>query len=406
MATSQAKSSHPPLDHSRRQIRLLSLYEDTDSKIACNLTVFDLLSCPPYIALSYVWGSADAQAEITLNGHVFLIRHNLHSALKSISSYMRTIAEEQDITNNSLKDMRSEFDADELKRFEQSPRRWKYFWIDAICINQEEVAERNHQVRMMSDIYKSAVFVLVWLGQSCETALQLLATAEPAKLRSVYRPHTASFQASKFSELLIPLLKSDYWTRMWIVQEFMLARDLVFASGSSFLHWDCVHHLFPDVYAYRSPEEYGFAVTLVNERRQHIFREKQGLRPDLHELVRRFGLMNCSDLRDRVFALSGLLGESSGQASNVFIVDYSLSPAQLSVKILRLASKSIKRSQSLEELHGWLNAALEVERDGLDVAANRERELILREAVNEDLPYTKIDGLISRPRKNAQCPIF
>ncbi|RSL78146.1 hypothetical protein CEP51_008461 [Fusarium floridanum] len=374
MTASQVNSPHPALDHSSRQIRLLSVCEDVEGKIACNLSVFDLSSCPQFIALSYVWGSPHIQQEVTLNGHAFPIRHNLYLALKSISNYIKTAVGEQVITKNSLNATSSEFGHD----FEQSPKSWKYFWIDAICINQTEVSERNHQVRMMSDIYKSAVFVLVWFGPSCEKALHLVATADPAKLRAVYKPYTDRFQKSEFSEPLIPLLESDYWSRMWIVQEFVLAQDLVFASGSVLVPWDRAKHLFPDLCAHLGSDEIGSAVTLVNERRQHEFLQKQGIRPDLHELLRRFRLMNCSDPRDRVFALSGLLGESPDAAGNILIVDYSLTPAQLSLRILRLALKSLKRG-ALEELRRLLNAALEVDRDNFDTAAKKEFSLILTE---------------------------
>ena len=81
----------------------------------------------------------------------------------------------------------SEIDADEQNRFRQSLGCWKYFWIDAICIQQSDVSERNHQVRMMGLIYKRAAFVLAWLGMDCEKALQQLATADLAQLRSVYK---------------------------------------------------------------------------------------------------------------------------------------------------------------------------------------------------------------------------
>ncbi|KAI8712024.1 HET domain-containing protein [Fusarium sp. LHS14.1] len=375
MTASQENSSHPPLDHSKRQIRLLSISEDADGKIACDLSVFDLSSCPPFIALSYVWGSPSVQHEITLNGYAFFIRHNLYSALKSISNHLKTATGEQAITNNSPEAPSSEFNADGLKRFHQSPGCWKYFWIDAICINQNEVSERNHQVRMMSHIYKGAVFVLVWFGPSCEKALYLLATADLVKLRTVHRPYTGHFQKSDFSEPLIPLLESEYWSRMWIVQEFVLAQDLVFASGSVLVHWDRANHLFPEVYALGDPGDIGSAVTLVNERRQHRFRQKQGMHPDLHELFRSFRLMKCSDPRDRVFALFGLLGKSSNLADNVLVVDYSLTPAQLCIRIVRLASRSLKR-KILEELHGLLDAALEVNQDNLDTATNKELSLI------------------------------
>jgi hypothetical protein len=46
--------------------------------------------------------------------------------------------------------------------------RERVIWIDAVCINQESIPERNQQVSMMGDIYKSARQVVIWLGEDWE----------------------------------------------------------------------------------------------------------------------------------------------------------------------------------------------------------------------------------------------
>jgi hypothetical protein len=40
------------------------------------------------------------------------------------------------------------------------------YWIDALCINQSNIPERNHQVAQMGDIFGSAQCVHVWLGET------------------------------------------------------------------------------------------------------------------------------------------------------------------------------------------------------------------------------------------------
>ena len=155
MTTSQPTQIHPALHHSSQQIRLLSLCEDVSGKLACNISVFDLSDFPQYIALSYVWGSAVVQHEISLNGQPFLIHHNLYLALKSISRHVKAGDVQPESADGSLQRTVSTIDA------ESPPRHWKYFWIDAVCINQTDILERNHQVRLMSNIYESAAFVLV-----------------------------------------------------------------------------------------------------------------------------------------------------------------------------------------------------------------------------------------------------
>lgn len=44
-------------------------------------------------------------------------------------------------------------------------------WIDAICIDQDDIAHKGHQVSMMGEIYSHASRVIVWLGpQSHESS--------------------------------------------------------------------------------------------------------------------------------------------------------------------------------------------------------------------------------------------
>jgi len=171
---------------------------------------------------------------------------------------------------------------------------------------------------------------------------------------------------------------------MWIVQEVVLAHSLLFASGTALAGWDRVSLLFPHIYAYHCSGPYARAIRLINERRQHIFRVKQGLRPDLHELVQRFGLLDCSDRRDRVFALFGLLKDDYEGGRDILLVDYSLTPAQLSVRILRVAGRSIKHRTRLESIHGWLKSALEVGEHDVDGGAAEELEFVLKQAVHDE----------------------
>ncbi|KAI8225327.1 Heterokaryon incompatibility protein 6, OR allele [Colletotrichum sp. SAR 10_96] len=85
----------------------------------------------PYEALSYAWGSTDQSETITANGQILHVTKNLYSALEHLRQKENRI-----------------------------------LWIDAICIDQTNLQERGHQVGQMSDIYRQADQVLVWLGPS------------------------------------------------------------------------------------------------------------------------------------------------------------------------------------------------------------------------------------------------
>ncbi|KAN0116731.1 Heterokaryon incompatibility [Hyaloscypha variabilis] len=83
---------------------------------------------PHYEALSYVWGTEKAPDPILLDGQPFYITENLKDALIMVR---------------------------------QGSQKERVLWIDAICINQNDLSERSAQVRQMRQIYSSAERVLV-----------------------------------------------------------------------------------------------------------------------------------------------------------------------------------------------------------------------------------------------------
>jgi Heterokaryon incompatibility protein (HET) len=124
---------YPPLS-SASSIRIIHLEPsgDVDSKLKCRLTETSLECNPDYQALSYVWGDAKNPSSILCNGTAFEITRNLTAALRRLRQSHRVIS----------------------------------LWVDSICINQGDIAERSEQVRMMDNIYRKASKVLIWLG--CE----------------------------------------------------------------------------------------------------------------------------------------------------------------------------------------------------------------------------------------------
>jgi hypothetical protein len=118
-------SIYSPLADSN-EIRLIDLQPrrpgELINDIKCTTRHVKLSEKPQYKALSYTWGSKNYR-NIKINGTVFAVRQNLFGALHAL-------------------------------RLEQDTRT---LWIDAICINQDDIPERNHQVAQMGMIYKNAV---------------------------------------------------------------------------------------------------------------------------------------------------------------------------------------------------------------------------------------------------------
>ncbi|KAL8942688.1 MAG: hypothetical protein Q9211_001286 [Gyalolechia sp. 1 TL-2023] len=140
LETESADGSHAyeGLELAFSEFRILSLSPSANREddIRCILrkTNFktNLEVGPRYEALSYAWGNASEKRLIYVNDQPFSVTINLDIALR----YLRK--------TNVARDL----------------------WIDAICINQDDIAEKTHQVNIMRLMYSVASRVLIWLGES------------------------------------------------------------------------------------------------------------------------------------------------------------------------------------------------------------------------------------------------
>jgi hypothetical protein len=116
-------------------IRLISLDPGQSSDpLSCRIRHVNLSSSPNYEAISYVWGDESNKAIIFCDGVEMQITQNLAAALRRFRSSMDDSA-------------------------------GRLLWTDSICINQNDVAEKEKQIPLMGTIYSQASAVLIWLGE-------------------------------------------------------------------------------------------------------------------------------------------------------------------------------------------------------------------------------------------------
>ena len=160
--------------------------------IGASLVDVTLQSSPVYTALSYTWGDSSVFGKITVD-------------------------EREDIgVGESLWNF---LDAQTRKLSEP-----KLFWVDAICIDQTNVHERNYQVGLMKQIYTYAANVCVWLGpanqmQNSDLAMEFLSKKASRQLR----PRGMGFHhvwSREEGDALRDLCERSYWKRMWISKYF------------------------------------------------------------------------------------------------------------------------------------------------------------------------------------------
>jgi hypothetical protein len=209
-----------PLDAASCEIRLLLMQSGTgDELIKCTMLRASLeeaaRSAVRFNALSYVWGDLTDTRTISINGKFIAVTKNLESALRRL-----------------------------LERGEAGFGSFP-LWVDAVCINQEDMQERNQQVNIMADIYQQAERVIVWLGEGDNyTDWSLERLHDPKFWRTL--EETPSGPTSEYSYeityvglvMVRNLARRQYWTRVWIIQELMLARnDPVLLCGSHSIPW-------------------------------------------------------------------------------------------------------------------------------------------------------------------------
>jgi hypothetical protein len=123
---------HTLLDDPSTQIRLLEVDEaaSSTSPLGCRLTSWNADNAPPYFAISYTWGPERPVESILVNGDFMTLRKNCADVLRQLLHFKAA----------------------------------KYYWIDAICIAQNVVNEKNHQVAIMGSTFQRAQHVLLCIG--------------------------------------------------------------------------------------------------------------------------------------------------------------------------------------------------------------------------------------------------
>lgn len=212
--------------------RLLNIFDDEGS-LRCTLCTFSLDNHPAYMALSYTWGSAlpgdgltpDLDHTLICDGAEIAITASLENALASV------------------------------------PLTHAYVWADAVCINQQDLAERSAQVAIMGKIYSRASRVTVWLGvadRSTKTAFDFIhdvASRVPKEVETWDDNKTDQYLSSsgfwdrigrpKWTaaerHALVRLYLRNWFTRTWVIQEAVFASDPVVICGSNSATWRAMY---------------------------------------------------------------------------------------------------------------------------------------------------------------------
>ncbi|KAF7509744.1 hypothetical protein GJ744_007439 [Endocarpon pusillum] len=299
-----------PENSSNPAFRLLELHPGQESEeVQCTLIESRLLNKDPYETISYRWD--DAQTTIVCNGRALSIRRSLAGALRAL-------------------------------RYRDQPR---LLWADAICIQQDDNAEKDNQVQLMRRIYSQAQGVLVWLGETAGDGNSHISVSWPARLAILgglvtLRPRMNNSNPSApyvrvrnvrkgtmtvlapFSVelylLLVSFLRKSWFRRAWVVQEVVVSKKVTCVWGSQQCEWKEVTRALEFMSKARFPLVFMPTLQHIAGIEEEMVRYKEGANTLLGLLLRHQRCLSTNP-RDKVYAFCSLMGTSPSEFIDVRI---------------------------------------------------------------------------------------
>ncbi|OJI97961.1 hypothetical protein ASPVEDRAFT_79633 [Aspergillus versicolor CBS 583.65] len=286
--------------------------------IVCRLEQPKLLSdSPSYEALSYAWGTCDATEYIYLGNE----RLEKFSVSPSLALALRMLrGTEAEVT----------------------------MWIDAICINQANNAERAEQVKLMGEIYRSAERVVAFLGAHEDGSQELFQFLKDWKGEIDISRFDDAWQAGAAER---PLLSRSYWQRAWIVQELVLAshkylqcgKDRISFSALESFHagmvCEPIERTIPITHPSRHVVDAGYSNTWHSRFDQLISTDPS---ISIDSFLNGFLESQCKDPRDHIYAFYNLLPRELKRHININYDTGAVEVICQAVQAMMTATRSLK----------------------------------------------------------------
>lgn len=286
-----------------------------------------------YKALSYTWGKGEPTEKLYIYDKVLPITPHLATALRVIRGTDRPLS----------------------------------IWVDQMCINQRDAAERSKQVRYMQDIYQRADEVLVYLGPDPMKQATHAATAIHKLFRMFSRKPSDSTIAEECKaisntlwEALRSMVRQDWFSRVWIMQEIGTSTSATIHWGSSTIRWMNLYAVMEQLHISRRyngvEERFDFELREITDRvtRLHqkflVPKNFEG-ETSMDSFVRRLQLAShqeATDPRDYIFSQLGHYSAQLTGGITVLKPDYSLTRDTIYHQV---AVQCLKHSETLEILN-------------------------------------------------------
>lgn len=276
-------------------IRLFKIIPGEPASSLCiDIEPVSLLGAPEYTAISYAWGSPHASWEIKVNGVRFLVPTNLMRFLKQAKDFRGILS--------------------------------GWLWVDMLSIDQANSSERAQQVIMMPQIFGQATRVVVWLGPAYTNSDAAMTTLAKSSSHWQQKKNRLQLWASSTGLGVQALCQRLYWHRLWVFQELRVAKARHLMCGSKMIGWDRFEKFL--LFAEQALETHRLdnrvEVIKSSPAMQMAKLRSQPADATLWTLIQRTTHLRCADIRDRAYALLGVINEAQDKTRVEIFPDYDI----------------------------------------------------------------------------------
>jgi hypothetical protein len=344
---------YSPLNPAQKEIRLIGLLPglfDTDIQVEIFHEILSEQYQPDYEALSYVWGSTEDPEAISiayrneLGGRARPARVG-GSGAASVSESLSW-----DTDHSIYKTLSVTQNLSTALRYLRRTGTKRVIWIDAICINQDDIQERTREVARMGFIYIKARQVIVWLGSSTENSDLAIETIrsigrdlryDPKRHQLAVVNRSPTFRIQHDLDALVArelewrsiqdLLYRKWFTRLWIYQEIILSKMAVVTVGFSELSWNTFLSVL--YWTFRQPARIPSLSSIFdsdyNDSYVKPILRSTAVEIDIIDFVQFSRYASCSDPRDRIYGMLNLISLDVHGRNLRIIPDYSKTKEQV-----------------------------------------------------------------------------
>lgn len=300
------------------RLACLTAPEHEDYPVHLTLETYKHIDCPEFETVSYTWGGEDGD--------------HVPSQPVFVGPYWDIIFQTKNCWN--------------MLRSIRPWRGVRMIWVDALCINQNNIKERGDQVAKMRQIYEECTRVIVYLG----TDIVLPAQGQfPHRrrleelnqhLRHLHKSSSNDDNLGQLGVAMRTLLQRRYFGRVWVIQELVTSQRAIMRIGDTEFSIDnTTATQLKDVNTDWSWEESG-APWLQYMTQKSIQVE------DLYGVLAVTSKSQATDLRDRLFGILGLIRRDNEEAAS-WQPDYSLTAQHIFVGLLAHLIVNLKKTHLL-----------------------------------------------------------